>query len=125
MNHAEPVIPWRPRPIRGRWTPDQARVAACFPKCRRVVVPAANGVGKTYLAANLVVSFLADLLPAAVAIITSPTPKGAGCPHAVHRCYMWRVELKRMPRRHVSRRGNNPRPTGGKDNPPGLHTDRL
>ena len=66
------TIPWHPRPILGQRTPDQCRVAACFPEHRRVAVPAANGVGKTYLAADLVVSFLVDL-PAAVAIITAPT----------------------------------------------------
>ena len=63
---------WTPRPVLGRWTPDQQAVADCFPLRRRVCVPAANGVGKTYLAADLVVSFLADL-PGAFAIITAPT----------------------------------------------------
>lgn len=63
---------WTPRPILNPWTPDQARVAACFPRFRRVCVPAANGVGKTYLAADLVATFIADM-PAARIIITAPT----------------------------------------------------
>jgi hypothetical protein len=37
-----------------------------------VAVPAANGVGKTYLAADLVASFIADM-PAARIILTAPT----------------------------------------------------
>ena len=63
---------WTPRPIIGQWTPDQARVASCFPDLRRLVVVAANGVGKTYLAADLVASFIKDL-PAAAVILTAPT----------------------------------------------------
>jgi hypothetical protein len=63
---------WKPRHILQNWTPDQERVARCFPSMRRVCVPAANGVGKTYLAADLVASFLADH-PAASVIITAPT----------------------------------------------------
>src|SRR5687768_1198899 len=63
---------WNPRPILQSWTPDQARVAACFPARRRVVVPAANWVGKTFLAADLAVSFILDM-PAAAIILTAPT----------------------------------------------------
>jgi phage terminase large subunit len=63
---------WEPRPILGAWTPDQKRVAAHLPNRRRLVVPAANGVGKTYLAADLIVSFLLDN-PHAAVILTAPT----------------------------------------------------
>ena len=64
---------WQPRPILGEWTPDQQRIAAHFPAARRVAVTAANGVGKTYLAADLVVSFLQQ--PEAVVITTGPTAR--------------------------------------------------
>src|SRR5690242_13254090 len=65
---------WQPRPIliEHKWTPDQKRVANCFPEHRRLAVPAANGVGKTYLAADLVASFINDM-PAAAIILTAPT----------------------------------------------------
>lgn len=63
---------WKPRPILHKWTPDQQRVASCFPRHKRVCVPAANGVGKTFLAADLVASFILDMVAAAV-IITAPT----------------------------------------------------
>lgn len=63
---------WNPRPILQPWTPDQRRVAEQLPARRRLAVPAANGVGKTYLAADLAASFIADM-PAAAVILTAPT----------------------------------------------------
>jgi len=63
---------WRPRPLAEPWTPDQSRVAARFPSTRRLAVSAANGIGKTHLAADLAATFLADL-PAAEVLITAPT----------------------------------------------------
>src|SRR5258708_24456396 len=65
---------WRPRPLLGAWTDDQRRIAEHFPSARRVCVTAANGVGKTHLAADLAVSFLLDL-PAAQLITTPPTQR--------------------------------------------------
>lgn len=78
---------WKPRPILEPWTPDQARVAAMFPGCRRGVVSAANGVGKTFLAADLVVSFIQDM-PAAQVILTAPTNRQVSellWPHVTNR----------------------------------------
>src|SRR4051812_14403303 len=78
---------WQPRAILSKWTPDQERVANCFPACRRVAVPAANGVGKTFLAADLVVSFIQDMRAASI-ILTAPTNRQV-CellwPHVVER----------------------------------------
>ena len=68
--HSRPSAP--SHGLAGAWTPDQVRVASRLPHCRRLCVPAANGVGKTHLAADLVVSFLADM-PEALVIITAPT----------------------------------------------------
>lgn len=65
---------WTPRPILDSWTPDQARIANHFPAARRLCVCAANGVGKTYLAADLAVSFLLDHT-AAIVITTAPTQR--------------------------------------------------
>lgn len=65
---------WRPEPILGTWTPDQARVAAHFPQARRVCVCAANGVGKTFLAADLAVSFLFSYNRPLV-LFTAPTQR--------------------------------------------------
>ena len=63
---------WKPRPILGSWTPDQARVAGHFPAARRLCVTSGNGVGKTFVAADLAVSFLLDVKSAWV-ITTAPT----------------------------------------------------
>lgn len=78
---------WKPRPLMGAWTPDQARIAAHFRSpptpnaqhpiplpARRVCVCAANGVGKTHLAADLAVSFLLDLAHSIV-LTTAPTQR--------------------------------------------------
>lgn len=64
---------WTPKPILGAWTPDQARIAHLFPASRRVEVTAANGVGKTFLAADLAVSFLEQ--PNALVLTTAPTQR--------------------------------------------------
>ncbi len=63
---------WRPRPYLGSWTPDQAEAASLFPKNRRVAISAANGIGKSYLAADLVVSFIQDHQDAQI-ILVAPT----------------------------------------------------
>lgn len=63
---------WRPRPILSGWTHDQAAAAAYLPEATRLAIPAANGVGKTFLAADLAVSFIQDMTHAEV-IITAPT----------------------------------------------------
>jgi phage terminase large subunit len=68
------TVMWNPRALIGEWTPDQKRVAAHFPEARRVCVCAANGVGKTYLAADIVVSFLMDF-PSALVLFTAPTQR--------------------------------------------------
>jgi len=65
---------WIPRPLDGGWTPDQARVAGHFPKARRVCVTAANGVGKTHLAADLAATFLIDQ-PGSMVLTTAPTQR--------------------------------------------------
>jgi hypothetical protein len=65
---------WQPRALLGAWTPDQTRVAAHFPAAHRVCVCAANGVGKTYLAADIAVSFLLDH-PSALVLFTAPTQR--------------------------------------------------
>lgn len=68
------VPEWKPRPYFGSWTPDQERVASHFPQSKRLCVTAANGVGKTHLAADLATSFLEDF-PAARIILTAPTQR--------------------------------------------------
>jgi hypothetical protein len=65
---------WTPRPLLGAWTPDQARIARHFPTSRRVACTAANGVGKTHLAADLAVSFLLDC-EAGYLLTTAPTKR--------------------------------------------------
>ena len=65
---------WTPRAIIGTWTPDQQRIAENFPEARRLCCVAANGVGKTYLAADLAVSFMLDFT-AALVITTAPTQR--------------------------------------------------
>ncbi|CAK0748806.1 putative Terminase B [Azospirillaceae bacterium] len=48
---------WRVHSWRGSWSPDQARVAAHLPEQHRIAVAAANGVGKSHLAADIAASF--------------------------------------------------------------------
>ena len=55
-----------------RWWGAQAEIADALTKHRRVAVKAANGVGKTYLAADLVLWFLYTHTPSVV-LTTAPT----------------------------------------------------
>ncbi len=55
-----------------RWWIDQINIAKSVVKNRRVAVKAANGVGKTYLAADLVIWFLMTH-PKSIVLTTAPT----------------------------------------------------
>jgi len=59
------------RPLKGAWTPDQQLVADAVSDHRRVVVASANGVGKTYLCADLLIAWMSR--PDSLALTTAPT----------------------------------------------------
>ncbi|MEP6756920.1 MAG: terminase family protein, partial [Chthonomonadales bacterium] len=56
------------------WWPAQTEIANALTTCRRVAVKSANGVGKTFLAADLTLWFLLSF-PGSIVLTTAPTSR--------------------------------------------------